>query len=92
MSSRDCTNCKMERLCIELDRMGYTRGCNGHPPLKQKTNADKIRAMTDEKLAGFSCDRGCAYCPIDDCDGRASIGHKACYNRWLDWLKQEATG
>lgn len=46
------------------------------------TNADRIRAMTDEELAEWfcdnvSCDCGCL---ANDC--------KAC---WFDFLKQEAT-
>ena len=57
--------------------------------LKPITNADRIRAMTDEKLADFICNHSCAYCPMDDCDGRMEIGRDACYKRWLDWLKQE---
>ena len=48
------------------------------------TNADKIRAMTDEDLAMLlqpGCpSRMCRDCPPHDC-----------YNCWLDWLKKEAT-
>jgi hypothetical protein len=56
---------------------------------KPQTNADRIRAMTDEELASFIYDHSCAFCPMDDCDGRMNIGRDACYKRWLDWLKQE---
>ena len=53
------------------------------------TNADRIRAMTDEELADFICNTtgacnrcyGTELCTL--VDGRA--------NRLLKWLKQEAT-
>lgn len=58
---------------------------------RKLTNADRIRAMTDEELASFACNRSCAYCPVVDCNGRMmTIGRDYCYKRWLDWLKQEA--
>ena len=49
-----------------------------------KTNADRIRAMTDEelaeKLSSFRCPQ--KWCFPDD--------GKNCKSCWLDWLKQEA--
>lgn len=47
------------------------------------TNADKIRAMTDEELANIiSCqDNKCG----DDCFDAS------CYDCTLDWLRQEVT-
>ena len=48
------------------------------------TNADRIRAMSDEDLAMIlqpGCpSRVCRDCPPHDC-----------YNCWLEWLRQEAT-
>ena len=58
---------------------------------RHKTNADKIRAMTDEELAELfsqSCDCGHACCVIDDKHISCVNG---CTSAWLDWLKQEAT-
>lgn len=54
------------------------------------TNADRIRAMTDEELAEFMADNvGC-----DDCRFfaacRSAPQDRACAEKWLDWLKQEA--
>ena len=51
------------------------------------TNADKIRAMTDEELANFlACFSSCELCP--------AIGKKcnggACEEQWFEWLKVEA--
>lgn len=60
------------------------------PMYKAKTNADSIRAMTDEEIADFLCD-------IGECDRRcpAKIGDcffsdSSCRSAWLDWLKEEA--
>lgn len=57
---------------------------------KKRTNADRVRSMTDEELADFLCD-------IGECDRRcpAKIGDcifsdSTCRGAWLDWLKQEA--
>lgn len=53
---------------------------------KKQTNADRIRAMTDEELAhafAYQCaGRVCRGIPFD--------GPNECENCWLDWLKQEA--
>lgn len=50
------------------------------------TNADRIRAMTDEELAKLLCDfLGCIDCPYlrePEACGEERIG-------WLDWLKKE---
>ena len=55
---------------------------------RPQTNADRIRAMTDEELANFvslCCGWTCAECPV----GRECNGDE-CFSTWLDWLKQEA--
>ena len=54
---------------------------HGTLKLKQQTNADRIRSMTDEELAEWVWSAECA--------GRAygPRGKQA----WLDWLKQEAS-
>lgn len=62
-----------------------------HPPQIQKpqiTNADRIRAMTDEELAHFLCDLMSA----DECykcfaREHCHFGHTG----MTDWLKQEAS-
>ncbi len=49
-----------------------------------RTQADRIRAMSDEELARLhSTATACHRCEIPDCDG----GHLNCYDIWLDWLK-----
>lgn len=57
----------------------------------KQTNADRIRAMTDEELAEFMCHNvsngtvNCAFCAAAEF---CSMGH----NGWLYWLKEEAKG
>ena len=56
------------------------------PEVKPQTNADRIRAMTDEELAKFlttedMCELICSPAP-PHCDGQ-------CKQKMLDWLKQE---
>lgn len=58
----------------------------GYIPTIKKTNADRIRAMTDEELAKLLSGMSCRRCPIS-CKG----GFQNCTDFWLDWLKQEAT-
>ena len=57
---------------------------NFPPPQIIKTNADRIRAMTDEELAKFLCwlNVECYQCPGED---MCSIGQ----NGMLIWLKEE---
>ena len=50
-----------------------------------KTNADRIRAMTDEELAEFM-NNGCdAIAPSENCT-KAFYECKQC---WIDWLRRE---
>ena len=75
------------------------------PASKQQTNADRIRAMTDEELADLIVNRD--RCPGFVEDGLNETNRKIygfdwrsercdygdeCTTCWLDWLKQEATG
>jgi hypothetical protein len=58
---------------------------------KPKTNADRIRAMTDEELAEFF--QNTTFC--DSCfinKNECGTESYSCIQRWLDWLKQEAEG
>lgn len=53
---------------------------------KIKTNADRIRAMTDEELAEkASMMVFCAVCPVLGCD--ADLDMYTCENTWLVWLR-----
>lgn len=51
-----------------------------------KTNADRIRAMSDEELA----EKLATYIECDMCPGWPVTCEEKCTKYWLDWLKQEA--
>lgn len=55
--------------------------CDGYDQYKGKktTNADRIRAMSDEELAELLYETETQYIPIN----------LSVENDWLDWLKQE---
>ena len=53
---------------------------------KPVTNADRIRAMTDEELAELFWIRAdCELCP-----NKEQHCSDDCKKHWLDWLKEEA--
>ena len=76
------------RKCVEFEWCAEHEDCGSFKP-KPKTNADRIRSMTDEELAKWLwfkvgkcppfdvCPSPCIPCEVKDC--------------WLDWLRQEAT-
>ena len=77
------------RALYEIQDLLETRRAFGiHLP---QTNADRIRAMTNEELAEFitGADYGFGERPgmCDVCD-TVTVQH--CEECWLDWLKQEA--
>ena len=65
----DCTFC-FDMVCIK------SKLCDNRI---KPTNADRIRAMSDEELADFLYETEVQYIPID----------LSVENNWLDWLKQE---
>ena len=57
--------------------------------MQRRTNADKIRSMTDEELDGFLNEvQGDAY--LVGFHARAESRFTPYGKRWLEWLKQEA--
>lgn len=60
---------------------------------KPITNADRIRAMTDEELAkGLAEIFDCVACEtMFDMKCRCHHEFFSCWQAWLDWLKKEAT-
>lgn len=50
---------------------------------KPITNADRIRAMSEDELAWFYAEK------IASCYGCESSTMEDCYKCWLDWLKSE---
>ena len=97
--AKECKNCAHESnfkkhecgTCMVSYFDGEQLGLPSNFKQKPMTNADRIRAMSDEELADFLADdyRACPPKPryhkcskyIDKCDG--------C---WLEWLKQPAKG
>ena len=88
-----CRNCKNNTLLddgkqfswceIRKDNLGIDeeRYCEA---FSQATNADRIRAMTDEDIA-MLLQPGCP--PRLQCPDKPPHD---CYKCWLDWLKQES--
>ena len=80
-------NCTGKRCIMQFDKVDpatckLVSYCpQATPP---KTNADLIRAMTDENLAILLSGMSCRRCPID-CKG----GYMNCSDYWLEWLKEE---
>jgi len=61
------------------------RKTNIVPPKTPKTNADSIRAMTDEELAELFNHLCCPYSLGGNVVCNAK--NKGCYECWLNWLK-----
>jgi len=74
---------------LEYDRDQYDKGFHDGRMYKPTimTNADRIRAMTDEELAFFFFHYG--DCTIIEKPENCTSS-KSCVDCWLDWLKQEA--
>ena len=78
-----CRDCKHDKgKCVGLSRRGGHKNC--FEP-REITNADRIRAMSDEELAEYLC--GLTYCceckyqdACNDCGG----------DGYLKWLKRPA--
>ena len=103
MSDRSCKTLRFympnvgmrgEPYCDRLKKwVGTTLCCTEWQPKKPKTNADRIRSMTDEELAEW-IERIRVLCANDAC-GQACPLKEICYSmaespiETLDWLKQE---
>ena len=57
---------------------------------KPITNADAVRAMSDEELAVLLEGCICPKYPCPDIDRDTPTDKKRCTKCWLDWLMQEA--
>ena len=85
-----CKTCKKYDDC--RSGSGLTWPCGAYVPA-QTTNADRIRAMTDEELVKLHYS-GSAHCIADDptvCDRHDFIGNLTpCEQCYLKWLQQPA--
>ena len=89
MSMPTCPSCiYAQGICEKTGvKIRYSTGCTYHTP-KRITKADRIRAMSDEELAGF------CFCITDDVASYyGGDGYEQKYpvatKGWLDWLRQE---
>lgn len=82
----NCTDCRYQENMCKWPCDDCVKGDKWEE--RPLTNADKIRAMTDEELAKWFCDKvscGCECLALcKDC-GRDD---KSCSQAWLNWLKQ----
>lgn len=85
-----CNNCDYagrptyDYPCSNCDMKEWSPLCK-YEHTKKKTNADKIRAMSDEKLAEWLLSISTAECPFCwDCQA------DTCLKCWYKWLKQTA--
>ena len=62
------------------------------PPTAPKTNADRIRAMTDEELAEFLDDVQYREWEYRQENSREKGYFQSCVEGWLNWLQQPAEG
>ena len=56
---------------------------------KVQTNAERIRAMTDEELAEWIAETKITGCPGELTYKETMCDVESCVDCWLDWLKQE---
>ena len=89
MLGSGCKNCPV-KACETMNYRGSTCSAQraklglGDP----MTNADRIRAMSDEELAKFLCDISTAECCDRSCPARGICGFED--NGMIKWLKQPA--
>lgn len=82
------TECGNERCFAKRFGLFAEKTCQNFMEPRLQTNADRIRAMSDEELAEWLAahNERSAVCPnfgAHDCQA-------SCIQCWLDWLKEEA--
>lgn len=88
------TKCRMGNLCAVRKGDGECEKNCYYNTREVKTNADRIRSMTDEELAEFFTqyyyDGPKFYCPVQPVIGEGECAMRSdCRQCLLDWLKQE---
>lgn len=100
-----CKNCKADNkmksicdagiVCYVLRCGEYGCALNGktvNKLLRMKkatTNADRLRAMTDEEVATMFAYKCCPPIKVDRCPTKKDSEIVDCVMCWLDWLRQE---
>lgn len=83
----NCKNCRANCTGAKKDR--EIALCLGYDP--PKTNADRVRAMSDEELAEI-LESECPpkrHCPNLEEEMFDKSYHEMCKKCWIDWLRQE---
>lgn len=86
-------NCTGKRCIMQFDKVDpATCKCVSYCPqaTPPKTNADRIRSMTNEELAdAFAMISDCMSCNCRNAEDNCSIVDGTCQQQWLKWLRQE---
>lgn len=85
----NCTDCRYQENMCKWPCDDCVKGDKWEE--RPLTNADKIRAMTDEELAKWFCDKVSCGCECLALCRNCGRDDKSCSQAWLNWLKQEAT-
>ena len=88
----DYSSCDRDALLRERDFFCAAWESKHKINWKPKTNADRIRSMTDEELREFIGQHDCLDCPLNSeetwCDRRPG---ETCHSALLRWLKEEVS-
>lgn len=84
-----CKHINKDGICLLHSEPLYKEPCHEGPCTDYNpiTNADRIRAMTDEELAElmmFNCE---CFCTAEK--SGCMENDRTCKQAWLEWLKQE---
>lgn len=93
-----CKECIHRKLCKKFaNPFDYdileSVGCDDFKHSQPQTNADRIRAMSDEKLADawIRCNTICHLCAYrDECEFDEYVIYEKCKEGIMEWLKQPA--
>jgi len=83
----NCTDCRYQENMCKWPCDDCVKGDKWEE--RPLTNADKIRAMTDEELAKWFCDKVSCGCECLALCRNCGRDDKSCSQAWLNWLKQE---
>lgn len=86
MMIHSCKMCEYENECALKPTSNVVKDCCLFVKKSKQTNADRIRAMSDEELAKWFAEKlGCSHCDrIGLCRGVSE-----CEEAYLQWLKSE---
>ena len=83
--------CYGTKECEECSCGGNREKCDFYPEYRKKsvTNAEKIRSMSDEELAGFLLNANVNFCTAMETDCIYGWHDRDCKKHALDWLHEE---